>query len=428
MRALAPTVGPPRVDTEIYAATAYTAVRRTEGLKADERHPNRDDKRRFYVRLEWRITCPRGVVELEKSAEIVPPYTYVELDAHKGRGKKTFIAVPPILLSWNGRGPGPGGGTPLPDGTVVHWALCAEFIRVTEAKKGIREKEIDDTETVRGALTVVTRDSVAPQIAMTTPVPGSFVGTATPTLVFSYRDQAPSSGLDLTSVQVVVGGIDVSAAVSVGAGQATYTPTTPWADGLHTVVARIRDRANNLGESISTFGVDTVPASLVVIPADGAVLNVAKPTLTLKYVDPAPSSSLDSSSLVVSLDGTVITSSLVVGDNQATYTPADPLSDGQHLLVAQISDLVGHVSEIRSTFVLDTASPTIALSPATATFLATGTPTFTITISDPAPSAGLDLTSITAILDEADVSASLVFGQARPRTIPQLQSATAYTR
>lgn len=492
--------------------TVQTAVRRTEGLKADERHPDADDHRTFYVRAVWTISSKGTVVAtLEKQVEIRSPYAYVELPAGHGTGKKTFIAVPDIALAWDGRPTTPAGGAALPDGTY-DYTIEAEFLRVRETKKGDKAKEIDDTPTLKGTVTLqrgstpaptltltspadgaitresfvtvsgsvagqaplsvtvngqavvltngtfsyqapvpegpstvtviatdgagrtaqktasVARDSVAPQIVVAAPAPGSFIRTATPVLTVSYSDPAPTVGLDLATFQAVLDGQDVSSSFNVQASQATFTPPGPLADGSHSLVVRIRDRATSQAEATSTFTVDTrAPVLAAVFPVDGATITATTPRVDLSFSDPSPGSGLLLTSFHAVLDTQDVSSLFSVTATGASFQvpPSSALGAGSHQIDVEIGDQAGNTASIRVSFtvLVDTVAPTLALSPADGSAVKIANPILRATYSDPAPSSALDLSSFMARLDGVDLSGSFVVGATEATYTPAVSLA-----
>jgi hypothetical protein len=98
-------------------------------------------------------------------------------------------------------------------------------------------------------------DPQPPQLRLDPPE-GAVRNTATLLLMMTYQDA--ESGVDLTSVQMSLDGVDVTTLLTVTATQATYQTTT-LPDGLHILEARLRDRAGNATQGTAHFSIDTVP-------------------------------------------------------------------------------------------------------------------------------------------------------------------------
>jgi len=480
--------------TQVSTLTIQTAVRRTEGLGGDERRCDPKDLRRFHVRAIWTIfSGPRIVAKIEKEIEVVPPFRFVDLPASHGRGRKPFIVVPDLKLTWDGRSTRPRGGALLPEG-LYRYAAEAEFIKVQKPTRGPLRKDFNDTATAWGSVTIkksipltlsvtsptdgvitqgstvtvagsvtgsspltvkvnqtavpvsggsfsttvaltegsstitvvatdgtgqqtqktltVTRDSVAPSIAVTAPTNGSVLASGTPAIAVTYSDPSPSGGLDTSTFTALLDGSNVAASFSVSADGATYTPSTPLAEGSHTVQVTLSDRAGNSRSASSTFTVDTRAPELTMTPPAGTLSSSSALTVAANYVDPTPGSGIDASSFGAILDQQDVSSSFTVGSSGATlaFSATNPLSEGSHVFAVKIRDLAGNLAQATTSVTVDTVAPLMALSPKDGTVIATATPTLSATYVDPSPGSGLKLASFRATLDGTDATSSFVVG------------------
>jgi hypothetical protein len=106
---------------------------------------------------------------------------------------------------------------------------------------------------------VVYGDSTAPTLFNLHPARYSSTYNLTPTISFQYQDS--DSGVDLTSVQLVLDGLDLTAASTQTSSQLTFVPTIDLSFGTHTATAYARDLAGN-GSTLSwTFTIITSLAS-----------------------------------------------------------------------------------------------------------------------------------------------------------------------
>jgi parallel beta-helix repeat protein/predicted outer membrane repeat protein len=99
-------------------------------------------------------------------------------------------------------------------------------------------------------------------------------------------------------------------------------------------------------------------------PQDGAYLSTTVFPVSARYVD-TPSSGIDTSSVVIRIDGGDVTSQATVTDSMVSYTPASPLSDTIHVAFVKVGDNVGNVDSATWSFEVDTTEPVspVLLSP-----------------------------------------------------------------
>jgi len=288
----------------------------------------------------------------------------------------------------------------------------ARFLPTAPLSEGTRILAVQIADAATNSVTATatfTIDSVAPDLTLF-PADGDLLGGATSTFTASYSDPAPSSGLDLGSFQAFVDGQEVSASFDVQANQATFTPVAALADGSHQFQALIRDSVWNVRNITVEFVVDSTDPVVTLTPAGGSFLNDSTPTLVVAFSDASPSSGIDQATFAALLDGVDVSASFVLSAGLATYTPSSPLAEGTRVLVVRIQDQAGNSVESTSNFFVDTIEPQIQSDVADGAILATGTPGFTMTFSDAAPSSGLITSSFAADLDGVDLTASFVVG------------------
>jgi PKD repeat protein len=96
------------------------------------------------------------------------------------------------------------------------------------------------------------------------------------------------------------------------------------------------------------------PAITITNPLDGAVISNATPWLTAVYQDDG--SGIDASSFSASIDGTDVTASFTVTQNQAEYRLSTPLDIGSHTLTVSISDNDGNTATADAVFQVTTSA------------------------------------------------------------------------
>lgn len=117
---------------------------------------------------------------------------------------------------------------------------------------------------------------------------------------------------------------------------------------------------------------DTTPPLLGISPANGStVTTTTSPLIDVSYVD--DNSGVDTSTLMIAVDGYPYTSLFAVTDTRATY--AVPLSGGQHTITASIRDRAGNLAQAASTFTISVfrslpeVTPASGPAPLTVTFI-----------------------------------------------------------
>ncbi|HCD7429121.1 TPA: Ig-like domain repeat protein, partial [Citrobacter werkmanii] len=181
------------------------------------------------------------------------------------------------------------------------------------------------------------------------------------------RDTTPAFTLgsidaDVTSVQVLINGTAYPATLTDG----TWTFTAPeLADGDYSVTVQVTDDAGNVQTSTAlAVTVDTRVAAPVIAlsddtgtPGDNQTRD-ATPGFTVS-TDP------DAFSVMVSIDGGTPVAATKAADGQ-WHIDSAALADGDHTIVATVTDLAGNTATSSLTFTVDTtlSVPTIDLADA----------------------------------------------------------------
>ncbi|KFE68632.1 adventurous gliding motility protein AgmC [Hyalangium minutum] len=222
-----------------------------------------------------------------------------------------------------------------------------------------------NTATDSNAFTV---DATPPAVVVQTPAEGSTTTDNTPT--YSGTVEAGAT------VTLTVDGVAVGPVIVMGT-MWTYTPTTPLADGPHTVTATATDAAGNTATDSNAFTVDaTAPAVSVTTPAEGSLINDSTPVYS-GTAEPG-------SSVSVSVDGTVVGTVTADASGNWTVTSSTPLPDGPHTVTATATDAAGNTATDSNTFTVDTVAPgaPVVNTPADGSTIADNTPTYSGT-ADP---------------------------------------------
>lgn len=120
------------------------------------------------------------------------------------------------------------------------------------------------------------------------------------------------------------------------------------------------------------------PVITIISPSAGAYVANNKQTITFTVVDEDGGSGVDPTSVVVKVDGVVVTGVGRVSNTQFSYTPPTALTDGNHTVTINASDNDGNKAVEKSiTFKVDTIPPTLNIS-APANELVTNTASITV--------------------------------------------------
>jgi len=205
-----------------------------------------------------------------------------------------------------------------------------------------------------GRLTIelLGQDDLAPTIAITQPATTTIVSVPQVPVTVTASDDV--SGLQLASFRVTANGTDWTGAFPAFTPTLTVTrsATLTLTEGVQTLRAGISDLAGNSAAPAEvTVLVDLTPPALTIVrPADGASLDSSSVDALLSYDDAV--SGVDSSTLVVRLDGQDVTGQFTVGPDAAQGILS--VADGSHDLTATIFDRAGHQATRLHRFMVET--------------------------------------------------------------------------
>jgi hypothetical protein len=242
-------------------------------------------------------------------------------------------------------------------------------------------------------------DTTVPTIHVSQPAPNAILNTHVPQVSINYSDV---SGLNLTTLKVYVNGADATSLFTATSATATGQLTTAFTfpDGQNTITASIGNMAGTVGTASSTFLVDTTPPT-VSFQTPPSRTNSNAPVVTISYSD--ATSGVDPNSLVVTLDGTNISTLVAPGASSATGVLQlnPPLADGAHVLTASVQDRAGNVSQPATlSFFVDTTPPVISFAaPLDNSFTNNPAPTLTLQYSD-GTGTGISVSSVKVYLQQ----------------------------
>lgn len=201
-------------------------------------------------------------------------------------------------------------------------------------------------------------DVTPPIISNIAPANQSVIETGFPTISADYDD---TSGIDLSSVVLIVDSVDVTSSATVNPLDISYTPSVQLTEGIHNVYLSLQDDSpnNNVATIAWWFEVNTqAPIITNIQPANLSFTNDNTPTIGASYSD---DSGIDTSNVELRLDFSDVTFLATVTSSDITFTPSMALSEGLHNIYLEVGDISGDpkTSVVIWSFMVDTTPPTI---------------------------------------------------------------------
>jgi hypothetical protein len=199
----------------------------------------------------------------------------------------------------------------------------------------------------------VSPETNMPVLQISSPANGSYVNSATPTISISIGD--PLSGINAATATLQLDGTAVTPQVS--SASISFTPSTPLANGPHTLVATVQNNAGIVGTLSSSFIVDTsMPSS--------ASLSGITTGQTLKGLIAISATAMDSLSGIASINFLVdgsLQAVLSAPSFSASYNSA-LLPDGPHSFAVQAVDGAGTSGPVSTAILAYVENQTLAVS------------------------------------------------------------------
>jgi RHS repeat-associated protein len=256
-----------------------------------------------------------------------------------------------------------------------------------------------------GNLSTVSRsffvDTIAPVITGSHPAAGQVFNTSSVAIAVQYSD---NQELNLESFSAAIDGVSTPLLVDSGSASGT---SPPLADGSHTLVLSIADRAGNVQTATIPFSVDANrPAIAILTPPNGVVFNDRSPEILATFSDPQ---GIASGSLRITVNGVDRTADFTTTTTDARATLPDPLPEGVNAVTGEVRDLAGNVGTATALFTVDVTAPAVSVvSPLANAYLKDATPSVSITLSDAL--AGIEPGATVMFVDEVNVTALFAVG------------------
>jgi hypothetical protein len=237
--------------------------------------------------------------------------------------------------------------------------------------------------------------------------------------VISAQYQDAGGGVDAGRVVLEIDGQAVTAQAAVSDTGIRYQPTQPLAEGDHTVVLTVQDRAGNSSQRNWSFKTATAPQILTFGPSAVILPGQAQPNIFASYSDVG--SGVDPASVRLLFDGADVTAQAQAGADKIEYAAPRPLVDGDHAVLLTLADRSGNIAQQQWAFAVktvNTAPPLISQQSPSEVYLPSGA-TPVIGASYAATGPAIDTARVRLLLDGVDVSAKAVVSATAIRyTVP----------
>jgi len=192
--------------------------------------------------------------------------------------------------------------------------------------------------------------------AISSLAPTGNINSATPALSASLADSG--TGVDPATVTVNLDGSDLSGCGVTVTAVSCATASLP--DGAHSFVVSAADIAGNTASASATFNVDTAAPVITSVKPAG-IINTGASTVQVNYNDTG--SGINTGSVIVNLDGTILSGCLVSAGSVSCTVKN--LAMGDHAITGSVADAAGNVAAINGAFTfIDVTPPAIRdLSP-----------------------------------------------------------------
>lgn len=200
-------------------------------------------------------------------------------------------------------------------------ALTANISIASNATAGSRTVTVTtgaETVSLVGGFTVnAGADTQPPTLTINSPASGSTVFVSKPSIQLSYSDP---SGVDLASLTLTANGQELTVNCQLSSAGGSCSPLTALPEGAVTLVASLKDLANNQATQTVQFTVDSVPIQIsITSPANGLITKVAEIQVN---------GTVGSGINLVQVNG------LLAAVSGGSYSVTVPLREGVNMIVA----------------------------------------------------------------------------------------------
>jgi influenza virus NS1A-binding protein len=187
--------------------------------------------------------------------------------------------------------------------------------------------------------------AMPPEITNIKPSRDSYVNDNRIPINCEYYD---ISGIDLNNVWMKVDGKDVTGNSQVSESEIIYSPKNPLSEGIHQVQLTVSDNNDLTASVIWNFTVDSkAPRITNQKPRSDSFTNDNTTTISAKFKDQL---GIDVDRVMIRFDGVDVTSLAVVTEEGLTFTPREPLSEGEHMVSIVVYDKANNMGISTWTF------------------------------------------------------------------------------
>lgn len=190
-----------------------------------------------------------------------------------------------------------------------------------------------------------TSDNAGPVINNISPVKDAVITESQPIISAAYTDAV--SGVDISSISLKIGTINVTAQAQITETGLTYTPAEDLKDGKYRVQLTVTDRVGNKTTFTwnftvdSGFSTDTTPPEIISIsPGENETVTTQQPEIIVTYTDDL--SGIDMDSIVLTVNGVDVTSAVNVETTQITYISTQEMPVGKVMVRLAVWDKTGN--------------------------------------------------------------------------------------
>lgn len=229
-------------------------------------------------------------------------------------------------------------------------------IKATDDAGNATEK--DDTDSLLGeSLKLKVVEKNPPQISVTYPTNGAYIGSATPQIQWTVTDDDSGVNPDTISLTIDSNGAiteGIQKTPNEGGYNCTYTPST-LGDGVHVINFNAQDYDGNSAQvQTVSFTIDTVPPVLTLSsPSDNLVTNNAECVVS------GTTNDVTSSPVTVTIKLNNGEAEQVTVQENGEFTKTVTLTEGVNTIVVTATDSSGKSSEVSRTVTLNTSAPVI---------------------------------------------------------------------
>jgi len=291
------------------------------------------------------------------------------------------------------------------DSTVTEFGFS--YTPASGLADGIQNLQIDVQDTTGNLTQEVSSfvvDTTMPFANVLVPADGSLLGVNTPQFQGNYSDVL--TGIDVSSVEILLDGLDISNLGTVDENGFDITAVDPLVDGDHTLTLNVSDNVMNQATVDITFATDVSPPSISNLdPVPNNTIMANLPVISASFDDNF--SGIDIDSAIILVDGIDVTINSIILETGFTFTPALPLANGNHSVDITISDIADNTTNTAYTFnvLIDFVPPVISnVVPVDNSIIFDVQPTVSAVFSDDL--SGINSNATIILLDGVNVTAT----------------------